>query len=121
MEHVINRRIFNYLFVAFSCYVTFSGIYTLLGVVSTFWNLFYYINETLLVINLLVVCCLLVLSPRIRRFACIAIGFKLIIVLYDLSIMCGVESSARFWEVLIILYYITSLIYYYVSSKRISK
>ena len=115
----INKSVFNYLFLAFCFYVTVSAIYTLSGDESIFWRSVYFLNENILIVNLLIVCIKLVVSLRVKYFAYIALGIKIIIILYDCICLCGGHINVIYWIWGIIIYYIISLCYYYVSSKRI--
>ena len=123
MNILIDRNIYRYLLCVFTLY---CGIYLIILNVendSTIWDLVYYINENVLLLNVLYALSRIIQDVHLRAFAYILIRFKaLIAILNILAIAKICEIQGVYVQAIVIIYWVVSLItYIYVSHKRLRK
>lgn len=104
--------------ISFLGYIAIYFTYMNFGTSSNFWKTMYFINENLLVINLLFSISLIIKELRLKLFAYIFIFFKLIICVIDGFSYAGFVIKGEWPELIIAIFWIFSLLFYlYVSNK----
>lgn len=122
MATLINKKVFHYIFWAFSFYMATYFAYVNFGDSSKTWDLIWFINENVLIINLLIAISRIINEVRLRVFSHIAIAFKSLICLINTLTFLNIAISEFWAEFVISFYWIIALIFYlYVSRKRLPK
>ncbi len=120
MQKLISKRIFHYLFWAVSFYIATYTVYNNFGDSSKIWDTVWFVNENLLIINILFILSHIIDEIRLKIFSYIAITFKIIICLLNILTLWEININELWAETLVSSYWIISLIFYlYVSRKRL--
>jgi hypothetical protein len=117
----MNKNILHYVFWSIILYLTVYMTYVNLGNQSQIWNTIWFINQNILVINLLIIISKLIKDFRLKIFSCIVIIFNLLLCLIEAIAYLGLDINSKINEFIISSYWIIALIYYlHVSNKRVS-
>lgn len=120
MKTLINRGIFHYVFWSFTLYLTVYIVYLNAGTYTPSWDAVWFINENMLVINLLIAISKIIDEQRLKIFSYIAIAFKSLLCAMNALAYLDIEIKEIYAETTISAYWIIALIFYlYVSRKRI--
>lgn len=120
IKALINRGIFHYVFWSFTLYLTVYIVYLNVGTYTPSWNTVWFINENMLVINLLIAISKIIDEKRLKIFSYIAIVFKSLLCTMNALTYLNIEIKETHAEIVVSVYWIIALIYYlYVSRKRL--